>query len=318
MTAADLVPILVFVAVLLSVTAAYLLISSQRVRRKTMSRRLGELGEGQASRVELGQIRRGRSLSAEGHFTFPIISLNQLVLQSGVTFGLKGVLFAMTFLSAGAYFVFSIVQDSTTVSVLCAALFGIGLPIYILRSMRKSRQRKFETQLPEALDILVRGLRAGHAIPVAISTVGRQMPAPLGNEFSIAGSELTYGLDLETTMINLRSRVGQSDLSLVVLAISIQARMGGNLAEILTNLSKVIRERFKLRRKTKALTAEGRYSAIFLSLLPAALFGVLWLIAPSYYGQVWDVWFVQPALGAAIAWMAFGNYVMYRMVKFGI
>ena len=318
MTAADLVPILVFVAVLLSVTAAYLLISSQRVRRKTMSRRLGELGEGQANRVELAQIRRGRSLSAEGHFAFPIISLNQLVLQSGVTFGLKGVLFAMAFLSVGAYFVFSIFLGSTTVSVLCALLVGIGFPIYILRSMRTSRQRKFEEQLPEALDILVRGLKAGHAIPVAIATVGRQMPAPIGNEFSIAGSELTYGLDLETTMINLRSRVGQSDLSLVVLAISIQARMGGNLAEILTNLSQVIRERFKLRRKTKALTAEGRYSAIFLSLLPAALFGILLLIAPSYYGQVWDVWFVQPVLGAAIAWMAFGNYVMYRMVKFGV
>ncbi len=184
--------------------------------------------------------------------------------------------------------------------------------------LRTSRQRKFEEQLPEAIDILVRGLRAGHAIPFAISTVGRQMSQPIGGEFGITGGELTYGLDLETAMINLRSRVGQADLSLLVLAVSIQAKMGGNLAEILTNLARVIRERFKLRRKARALSAEGRYSAMLLSILPIALFGILWLIAPSYYGQVWDEWFVKPALGLTLLWMMFGNFVMYRMVKFSV
>jgi tight adherence protein B len=247
-----------------------------------------------------------------------VIPLNQLILQSGVTVGVQGVLFTMTFLTAGAYFILSIIQNTQAISVLGALMIGVGFPVYVLRSMRTSRQRKFEEQLPEALDILVRGLRAGHAIPIAISTAGRQMPDPLGSEFSIAGSELTYGLDLETTMVNLRTRVGQPDLSLVVLAISIQAKMGGNLAEILTNLARVIRERFKLRRKGRALSAEGRYSAIFLSLMPVALFGILWLISPSYYGLVWDTWFVKPVLGGAVLWMALGNFVMYRMVKFGV
>ena len=318
MNAAQIVPLLVFIAVLLTVTAAYLAVSAQRTRRKSMSRRLNEYGAADASHGELMRIRHGRSLSPDGHYSLPIIPLNQLILQSGVTVGVHGVLFAMAFLSVGAYFILSILQTGTAMALFGAALIGAGIPIAILRLLRQARQRKFETQLPEAIDILVRGLKAGHAIPAAISTVGRQMPNPLGGEFSITGAELTYGLDLETAMVNLRSRVGQADLSLLVLAVSIQSKMGGNLVEILSNLARVVRERFKLRRKARALSAEGRYSAIFLSLMPIALFGILWLIAPNYYGEIWQTWYVKPVLGCAILWMILGNIVMYRMVKFGI
>jgi tight adherence protein B len=123
---------------------------------------------------------------------------------------------------------------------------------------------------------------------------------------------------METAMVNLRSRVGQADLSLLVLAVSIQAKMGGNLAEILSNLSKVIRDRFKLRRKAKALSAEGRYSAVFLSIMPIALFGIFWLISPSYYGLVWNEPLLKPVLVAAVLWMILGNLIMYRMVKFNV
>ncbi|MGB0086309.1 MAG: type II secretion system F family protein [Rhodomicrobiaceae bacterium] len=318
MNAAQLVPILVFVAVLLTVNAVYLALSASKARRKSVARRLGDFGPADANQAELNRIRRGRSLSSDGHYSLPIISLNQLILQSGVTVGAQAIIFSMIFIAAGAYFVIAILQSNIVVSVLGALAVGIGLPTLVLRSMRTGRQRKFEEQLPEAIDVLVRGLRAGHAIPVAIATVGRQMPDPLGSEFGITGAELTYGLDLETAMVNLRTRVGQADLSLLVLAVSIQAKMGGNLAEILGNLARVIRERFKLRRKAKALSAEGRYSAVFLSLMPVALFGILWLIAPNYYGDVWNEWFVKPVLGGAIGWMMIGNFVMYRMVKFSI
>jgi tight adherence protein B len=319
MSVTQAIPLLVFVAVLLSVTTAYLLLSARRSQRHSVSRRLGELGFGQSSNQgELTRVRRARSLSPEGHYSLPFIPLNQLILQSGVTVGVQGVLFAMAFLTAGTYFVLSIVQGSPAVAMIGALALGVGLPVVVMRSMRTSRQRKFEEQLPEAIDILVRGLKAGHAIPFAIGTVGRQMAQPVGSEFSITGSELTYGLDLETAMVNMRTRVGQADLSLLVVAVSIQAKMGGNLAEILTNLARIIRERFKLRRKARALSSEGRYSALFLSLLPVALFGILWLIAPSYYGLVWGEWFIVPTLGAAVLWMIFGNYIMYRMVKFSV
>lgn len=317
MNAGLLIPILVFVAVLLTATAGFLALSAQRARRQTVSRRLNEFGAVEANQGELMRIRHGRSLSPDGHYSLPFIPLNQLILQSGVTVGVQGVLFAMAFLTVGAYFIMSIVQASQSLSVLGAFVVGVGIPVLVLRVLRAGRQRKFEAQLPDAIDILVRGLKAGHAVPAAISTVGRQMANPIGSEFAITGAELTYGLDLETAMVNLRSRVGQADLSLLVLAVSIQSRMGGNLVEILANLSRVIRERFKLRRKARALSAEGRYSAIFLSLMPIVLFSILWLIAPSYYGAIWGEWYVKPILGAAILWMLIGNFIMYRMVKFG-
>lgn len=319
MSAAALIPLLVFVAVLLTVIAVYLAISSQRFQRAKMQRRLHEYAGGTTSTEgELRRARQGRSLSPDGHYTLPIISLNQLILQSGATVGIQGIIFTMMFLGAGSYFIVSIIFASKIIGFVGAVAIGVGVPVFVLRAMRKSRQRKFEEQLPDALDTLVRGLRAGHSIPVAITTVGNQMPEPLGSEFALVGAELTYGLDVETALGNLRSRVGQSDLTLFVLAVTIQSKMGGNLAEILSNLATVIRERFKLRRKAKALSAEGRYSAIFLTLMPIVLFGILWIIAPNYYGEVWDEWYIKPALGAAFVWMMIGNYVMSRMVKFSV
>ncbi len=129
---------------------------------------------------------------------------------------------------------------------------------------------------------------------------------------------MTYGLDLETAMVNLSARVGQPDLALIVLAVSVQSKTGGNLAEILGNLARVVRERLKLRRRAHALSAEGRFSAILLSVLPIALFGVLRLIAPNYYGDIWGNPFVKPVLAGAVTWMLIGDYVMYRMVRIRI
>jgi tight adherence protein B len=320
MTPFQLIPVLVFLAVLLAATGGFLVISARRTERRGISRRLNSADESavDTSQHELKRILSGRSLSDEGHYSLPLISLNRLIVQSGVTVGARGVLIAMAGASVGCYSAMAMLQDSPLVSVLSAAIAGIGFPVFVLRSLRMARQRKFEEQLPEAIDIIVRGLKAGHAIPVAIATVGRQMPEPLGGEFGITAAELTYGLELETAMVNLRTRVGQADLALLVLAVSIQAKMGGNLAEILGRLSKVIRDRFKLRRKARALSAEGRYSALFLSLLPFLLFCVLWLISPAYYGEVWYEWYVKPVLGGAIVWLLIGNYVMYRMVKFAV
>jgi tight adherence protein B len=146
----------------------------------------------------------------------------------------------------------------------------------------------------------------------------RELPDPMGTEFSIVADELTYGLDLETAMSNVTKRVGQQDLALLVIAVGIQARSGGNLAELLAGISKVIRDRLRMRLKVKALSAEGRFSALLLSILPFGLFGVLALIAPQFYGEIWGVPLVKPALIAATGWMIIGDLIMYRMVKFEI
>src|SRR2546423_3289802 len=117
------------------------------------------------------------------------------------------------------------------------------------------------------MDIMVRSLRAGHPVRVAGGLVAQELPDRIGTEFGIAADEITYGADVETAMRNLYFRVGQEDLPLFVTAVAIQGSTGGNLGEILANLSAVIRERFKMRRKIRALAAEGRASALILSSL---------------------------------------------------
>jgi tight adherence protein B len=199
-----------------------------------------------------------------------------------------------------------------------AAVSAALLPYVALRFMRSRRQSRFGTQFPDALDVIVRSLRAGHPVPVAVAMVAREMPDPVGTEFGIVSDEITYGADLETAMRNLYFRVGQEDLPLFVTAVAIQASTGGKLSEILENLSSVIRQRFKMRRKVRALAAEGRFSAMLLSAVPIVLFLVLRMIAPDFYASVWHVDFTKLALAAAGAWMMVGNYIMYRMVSFKI
>jgi tight adherence protein B len=149
-----------------------------------------------------------------------------------------------------------------------------------------------------------------------LGMVGRELGDPVGSEFGMVLDELTYGLDFETVLRNLYHRVGQEDLGLMVTAVSLQSSTGGNLSEVLNNLSRIIRERFKLRRKVRALSAEGRVSAYGLASLPAVLFLALQFIAPGYYGDIWEDPLVQPALMLTVAWCMVGIFIMYKMVNF--
>jgi tight adherence protein B len=162
----------------------------------------------------------------------------------------------------------------------------------------------------------VRSLRAGHPVPIAITLVGREMPDPVGTEFGMAADEITYGKDMEGALRAMSERVGQEDLPLFITSVSIQASTGGNLSQILENLSRVIRERFKLRRKIRGLSAEGRMSALILNVIPAGLFSIVNLMSPEFYADTWKHPYGYWFLGAAIGWMGVGNLIMRRMINF--
>jgi tight adherence protein B len=199
-----------------------------------------------------------------------------------------------------------------------AILSATALPLLVLHMLRRRRQNKFAAQFPDALDIIVRSLRAGHPVPIAINMVGREMPDPIGSEFGIVTDEITYGSDLEGAMRNLYARIGSDDLPLFVTAIAIQSSTGGNLGEILQKLSGVIRQRFKMRRKIHALAAEGRASAMILSALPIGIFFVILWMVPGFYGSVWHIPLTKKLVGGAAGWMVFGNLAMFKMVNFKI
>jgi tight adherence protein B len=191
--------------------------------------------------------------------------------------------------------------------------------ILVLVSVWRIRNRRilrFTEQLPEVLDIIVRSLKAGHPLPISLALVASEMPDPAGTEFGIASDEVTYGLALPAAMQNLSLRVGDPDSMFLVMATSVQMQTGGNLSEILGRLSKLIRDRFKLRRKIRALSSEGRYSAVALTVLPIVLFSVISLTAPTYFGAVWDNQIFRIAMVAAGMMLLIGYIVMVRMVNF--
>jgi tight adherence protein B len=309
---------LVALSAILAVEAIYLLFFSATSYRSKINRRLQVMGSSPDRETILIQLRRERGLSAGGDFRLPIVSLNRLVLQSGLSMGIYRLAIFVAFGMVGTFAVLVVIHDNIGESLLVTLACGVGAPLLILRTLRNRRQKAFGAQFPDALDMIVRSLRAGHPVPIAISMVSREMKDPIGTEFGIISDEITYGADLETAMRNLYFRVGQDDLPLFVTAVAIQGSTGGNLGEILENLSSVIRDRFKMRRKIRALAAEGRASALILSSLPIGIFLIIQLIAPDFYASVWDQHLTKIGLGAAATWMLLGNLIMWRMVNFRI
>ncbi|HXX49676.1 MAG TPA: type II secretion system F family protein [Xanthobacteraceae bacterium] len=302
----------------LAAEAVYLTGFSAASYRRRINRRLMLSKERSDREAVLVELRRERGLTASGDYRFGLIALNRLILQSGLTLGLTrlfvivgiaGVVAFAAILVAGGNFL-----EAAAVGSLCAT----ALPYLALRWLRRRRQGRFASQFPEALDIIVRSLRAGHPVPIAITMVGRELADPVGSEFGIVADEVTYGADLETAMRNLYSRIGSEDLPLFVTAVGIQSATGGNLGEILGNLSGVIRARFKIRRKIRALAAESRASAMILSALPIGLFIVIQFVSPEFYGAVWHEYLTKLLLCGALVWMGIGNLIMFRMVNFRI
>jgi tight adherence protein B len=313
-----LIYLLIGVSAAMFAEGVYLLFYSNASYRNNINRRLKVMDDKPDRESVLVQLRRERGLTSGGEYRLPLINLNQLVLQSGLTLGF-GHLILFIMIGVIATFAGTMVFDGRLTDAVIAALFsGFVLPFMVLKFLRARRHKKFNAQFPDAIDIIVRSLRAGHPVPTAISMVSREMSDPIGSEFGIVTDEITYGADLETAMRNLYFRVGTDDLSLFVTAVAIQGSTGGNLGEILQNLSGVIRQRFKLRRKIRALAAEGRASALILSALPFGVLSAILLITPDYYSTVWHEDLTKTCLAVSACWMGIGNFIMYRMVNFRI
>jgi tight adherence protein B len=298
--------------------AVYFLCFSGTSYRSNVNRRLQLMQDKTDRESILIQLRRERGLTSAGDYQFSVESLNKLVLQAGLTTGITRFML-FTAVGAAAAFAATLIIRGTFLEAAVVALFcSTALPYFILRFLRGRRQKKFGAQFPDAIDIIVRSLRAGHPVPIAITMVARELADPVGSEFGIVADEITYGADLETAMRNLYFRIGQDDLPLFVTAVAIQSSTGGNLGEILENLSAVIRDRFKMRRKIRALASEGRASALILSSLPIAIFFIINMVSPNFYASVWDKEITKFALVVAITWMGIGNFIMYRLVNFKI
>ncbi|AZO37992.1 type II secretion system F family protein [Mesorhizobium sp. M2A.F.Ca.ET.037.01.1.1] len=293
----------------------YLLYAGRSDKRTAINRRM-KLAENKISQEQvLIQLRKERGIDGRSS-VFSLDRFRVLRTQSGMTTPLpkflmitSGIAFALALLTIwkGLPLLFGLILFLILLPV---------LPVMAMRFMRKRRHKRFGIQLPEALELITRGLKAGHPVPVAIAMVAREMADPIGTEFGVVADEVTYGSDLVSALNNLFDRVGHEDLPLFVTAVSIQSSSGGNLREILDGLSATIRERGKLRRKVRAISTEGRMSAYILTAVPALLFTAIMVLMPQFYQDVWGepkTWYM---LSGAIFWLLLGNAIMFKMSNF--
>lgn len=165
---------------------------------------------------------------------------------------------------------------------------GVLLPLWWVLRMRMRRLVRIEHQLPEAADFIARALRAGHSFTNVLQIVGNEMPEPLASEFRIAREEINYGVPMNEALHGMAARIPLTDLRYLIIAVLIQRESGGNLAEILGNISQIIRARLKLVAHVRVLSAEGRMSAWILGLLPVGVMGVMLVSSPDYVSMLWN------------------------------
>ena len=307
----------VFFAVVL-VEIGYMVFAPSDGGKKRINRRMGvdKSNDGVSQKNILIQLRKERGLNEDGKFVMPLKRLNRLITRSGLTTGLAKLAVYYTLYVLAANFAVLIYWKSLMVSAVAFPVISFLIPMFWLKRRAAKKQMQFAKQLPEAIDLITRSLKAGHPTAVAISMVAREMPDPIGTEFGMVTDEVTYGSELITALKNLHERVDLPDLSLLISSVSIQSTTGGNLREILEGLSLVIRDRAKMKAKIKAISAEGRMSAMFLSAMPVMLFGALQLLMPNYYGGVWGedlTWKLMAGLGL---WLGTGNMIIMKMVSF--
>ena len=240
--------------------------------------------------------------------------LARLIEQSGVHTTPSAFVVASLMIAAISALLFGRVVRLPFMS-LFGGLIGASLPAFWLLYRRRSRIRRFEEQFPEALDLLARALRAGHALQAALGMVAEELPAPVGFEFKKMFDQQNFGLPLRDALNELADRIPLLDVRFFVTAIAIQRDTGGNLAEILDNLAHVVRERFKILRQVRVHTAHGRFTGYVLLALPAVLAIALSIINPGHMNLLFEEHMGRMMLATTIVMQTVGYFWIRHVIK---
>lgn len=318
--------ILIFASVLLGVEGVMGLIRSQRTTSRRVNKRL-QMIEGGASRdIVYSRLRRQTD---DGLAKLPGVlgklggALEATLHAAGLSWSAQTILTLMVAVIAGivvAGLLFALagglILTGGMVLLLLTFAFaaGFGLPMMLLSRLADRRRKKMQEQFPVALDIFVRGLRAGHPVSAALHLLTDEMSDPIGSEFGLVVDEVTYGAELRDALQNLANRWGIGDIHMFVVSLSVQTETGGNLAEILESLSAVIRERASMLMKVRALSSEGRMTAVILTALPVLAFVGLFLLNPNFYLDVSQDPAFVPGYSILLSMYAIGFYTIRRMI----
>lgn len=317
--------IILFVGILLLIELGYY--ASKAIwnsEKREIKRRLRILSSSKSEGSEIDIVKK-KSLSGISGLRrllpkFPFTDkIHLLIEQSGVNLNVSLFLLISLFLGAVGLLIGILLTPpqiflyDLLIEISLAIFLGI-LPLFYVILMKKRRMNKFNSQLPEALDMIARSLKAGHAFSAGLKMVGDEMRDPIGTEFYKTLNEINFGVSIPGALKNLSNRLDCPDLKIFTISVIIQRETGGNLAEILENNSYIIRERFKFEGKVKTLAAPGKLSAIIITLLPFVLAFLLYVVNPHYLNYLILDPIGRMALVFAFLLLVFGIFVMRKMV----
>ncbi|MEP2639617.1 type II secretion system F family protein [Roseobacter sp.] len=288
---------LIFIAVLLLVEGLYLVVFGKSISlNNRVNRRLEMLDKGEGREEVLEKLRKEMQQHIKSK-SIPLYSLlGEKAQKAAIAFTPRQLIMMMALLACVAFVGLTVgTQTDVPIRALLAVGIGVGAVYFWVAAKANKRLAMIEEQLPDAVELMVRSLRVGHPFSSAIQIVSKEVPDPLATEFGMIADESAYGRDVGDALKEMAERLDMQDMRFLAVAVTIQQTSGGNLAEILAGLAKVIRARFRLFRRVKAITAEAKWSGKFLSAFPVVALIVINVSDPNYYDAVRDHEYFIPA-----------------------
>ncbi len=310
-----LIYVAIFVGVLALVEGIYLVAFGKSISLNSrVNRRLDMLDKGVGREQVLEQLRKEMQQHMKSQ-SIPLYSLlADKAQKAAIAFSPRQLIMIMALLSTVAFMGLSIgTQTEVVLRVALSVAIGVGAVYAWVNNKAKKRMGLLEEQLPDAVELMVRSLRVGNPFVSSVQIVANEVQDPLATEFGIIADECAYGRDVGEALKDMAERLDMQDLRFLAVAVSIQQQSGGNLAEILDGLAKVIRARFRLFRRVKAITAEAQWSGKFLSGFPLFCLVFILVKSPGYYDEVLDhKWFIPACFFVGI--MLTLNLIVMRML----
>ncbi|MEO0676116.1 MAG: type II secretion system F family protein [Pseudomonadota bacterium] len=308
---------LIFIGVLVLVEGLYLTVFGKAISLNSKVNRRLDLMKNGAGREDVMEQLRKEMNQHLGAQKLPLYSLlADKAQKGGIAFTPTQLVIVMAVLCVVAFVGLTIgTGTDIAVRIGVSLVMGIGGVFFWVSSKAKKRLAMIEEQLPDAVELMVRSLRVGHPFSSALNIVAKEVPDPLASEFGVISDEAAYGRDVGEALKHMAERLDMQDLRFLAVAVTIQQTSGGNLAEVLDGLAKVIRSRFKLFRRVKAITAEAKWSGKFLSGFPFLALIMINVIQPNYYDKVIETPVFIPACLAVGGFLVANMIVMGRLVN---
>ena len=306
----------VFVGVFMLITGMSRFLGRGENQAEAHNRRLRMIRDGVSDEERLALLRPQSEAGLLGRIPF-LGNLPETLVQAGLPISPKGFLL-FSLLGTVGLCVAGMIFLPAWQAVPIACILGAGVPILLVKSKQAERQKKLVEQMPDALELMARGLRIGHPVSTSIKAVADEMPDPIGSEFGVIFDQISFGDELPDAVHDFAERLGSEDARYLAASISIQHGTGGDLERIISVLANVVRRRIALRGRIHAISSEGRLSGLLLSVIPLLIMGIMSVNAPGYYTELSDdPAFIKLAV-LVVVLMVSNAVVLHKLVNFRV